>query len=405
MSDVLTKPSKRLRGPIARGLKSGTDDVQRIDREGGDRGAGLIRGASIIVEGEALGHEAWVDGVFLDQVAQSINATGDRGVKARFTHPSLSGDGLGTMFARAKNASVENGRVVADLHMTQAGHETPDGDLAAYVMDLAEQDADAFGISISFMRDLGEERRFCDQNCDEKGRFKSPDQRNKDSYQHFRLSQLIAADVVDEPAANPDGMFTKSSQRIAHEGSGLVAFALGQTSEPPELALLDVDPTRIRDFAKRYLAEHNLKIVKSQEKKDGDMAEETTTTSADQTEVDADLTKDTETRPESSLSASEVDTVVQEALTNERKRIAELTALGSKFGFSDDAAKFIESGKPVEEFRAHILGKSPEDWKASLSIQNPSQLATESDEQNASDDGSAAVAKIKERRQARFANN
>lgn len=405
MNDVLTKPSKRLRGPITRGLKSNAEDLQRVDREGGDRGAGLIRGASVIAEGEALGHEAWVDGVFLEQVAASINATGDRGVKARFTHPSLSGDGLGTMFARAKNASVENGRVVADLHMTESGHETPDGDLAAYVMDLAEQDADAFGISISFMRDFGEERRFRSLNSDEKGRFQSPDARNKENYQHFRLSQLIAADVVDEPAANPDGMFTKSSQRIAHEGADLVAFALGQTNEPPELAMLDVDPTRIRDFANRYLAEHNLKIVNSLEEKDNDMAKETAADSVDQ-EVDTDLSsKETDINAEVSLSATEVDAVVKEALTNERHRIAELTALGSKFGFDQDAGDFIKNGKSVEEFRAHILNKSPDDWKASLAIQNPSQLSIEGDSENDSDEGSAAVAKIKERRQARFANN
>lgn len=398
MSKALAQPSKRLRGPIARGLGSG--DESRVDREGGDRNVGLIRGASIIVEGEALGHDAWVDATFLSQVAEKINDAGETGVKARFTHPSLSGDGLGSMFARVKNASVVGDRVVADLHMTEAGHKTPDGDLAAYVMDLAEEDGDAFGVSISFMRNMGEEKKFAANNSDENGRFRSPDKRNKDNYRHFRLSRLIAADVVDEPAANPDGLFTKASQRIAHEGADLVSFALGQTSEPPELALLDIDPTRIRDFAKRYLAEHDLAIVKTSERKNK-MDTETKTDESD--DLGTSDTPETPNAPEAETQTSEnVDEAVKKALAADRKRTAEIRNLGAKFGFGKDAEEFAASEKSVEEFRSHILSKSPEDWKASLQIRNPAHQESE----DASDDSAAkeAIAKVKARRKSRTGN-
>ena len=395
MSDALSRPSTRLRGPIARGL--GTSDEPRIDREGGDRNAGLIRGASIIVEGEALGHDAWVDETFLSQVADKINASGETGIKARFTHPSLSGDGLGSMFARAKNASIDGDRVIADLHMTEAGHETPDGDLASYVMDLAEQDGDAFGVSISFMRDLGEEKKFAAANSDERGRFQSPDKRNKDNYRHFRLSRLIAADVVDEPAANPDGLFTKATQRIAHEGSDLIAFAIGQTDEAPELSSLDIDPTRIRDFAKRYLAEHDLAIVNTSERNDEMDPEKKNDDSADQLDSD---TPEAPEAPEPKTETSEaVDEAVQKALAADRKRASEIRTLGAKFGFEKDAEEFAASEKTVEEFRSHILSRSPEDWKESLAVRNPAQQDMGSDDDSS---GKDAVEKAKARRKERF---
>ncbi|AMV16591.1 hypothetical protein [Planctomyces sp. SH-PL14] len=48
--------------------------------------AGLIEGVSLITEGEALGHEAWIDSVFAQQVADALNAS-EKGVKSRFTIP------------------------------------------------------------------------------------------------------------------------------------------------------------------------------------------------------------------------------------------------------------------------------------------------------------------------------
>ena len=99
----------------------------------------------------------------------------------------------------------------------------------------------------------------------------------------------------------------------------------------------------------------------------------------------------------------DVQAAVQEALANERTRTAEITALGSKFGFGEDAEKFIADGKSVADFQAHILNKSPDDWKASLAIKNPSQQASE-DDLTASKEGDDAVALIKERRKASFAN-
>src|SRR5689334_16629540 len=94
-----TKPTL-FRTPVVR------SEQPRIDRDGGYRQAGVIYGVSVITTGEALGHDMWIDDEFNASVADAINAE-RYGVKSRFTHPSLSGDGLGKTVGRFMDAYVE----------------------------------------------------------------------------------------------------------------------------------------------------------------------------------------------------------------------------------------------------------------------------------------------------------
>lgn len=68
----------------------------------------------------------------------------------------------------------------------------------------------------------------------------------------------------------------------------------------------------------------------------------------------------------------------------------------------DSAKDFIQQGKEVDAFRQHVLSKSPEEWRESLSVQNASAQSTEIE----IDDNSEAVSeqsnRIKERRRARM---
>ena len=70
MRGKLKEPSTYLRGTAARGLSTDGEVV----RDGGDNGAGLIRGFAAISRGEALGHEMWIDATFLEQASAAINA-------------------------------------------------------------------------------------------------------------------------------------------------------------------------------------------------------------------------------------------------------------------------------------------------------------------------------------------
>jgi hypothetical protein len=271
LSTALKTAPKFDRAPVARGLESDFDGVIGLDETGGDNGAGLISGFAVITRAEALGHGFWIDDTMLQQTADAINATGEAGIKSRFTHPGLSGDGLGSFLGRVKNAVVDGDIVRADLHFSASAHDTPDGDLAAYVMSLASEDPDAFGTSIVFRHDNSAEAKFAIENgatANEYGvdmqSFKSPDPLNADNLPHARLKSLRAADVVDEPAANPGGMFHRG-QEIAEDADALLSFALGLTKDKPVLAELSIDPDRVSGHVARFLSQHGLSLVPAQE--------------------------------------------------------------------------------------------------------------------------------------------
>ncbi len=132
---------------------------------------------------------------------------------------------------------------------------------------------------------------------------------------------------------------------------------------------------------------------------DKNLETENTETETSQTTT-TDEVENTETSTEGT-SFVDVDNVVKAALKADRERQTEIRAIGKKFGFVSDAENFAAYDKSVDEFRNHILDKSPEAWKTSLNIKNPSQQQSEQDTQDSSE-GAAAVAKIKEKRQSRF---
>ena len=266
----------------------------RVNRTGGLYGAGLVEGVSIITQGEALGHDAWIDETFNFQVASALNAS-DGGVKSRFTHPSLSGDGTGKFLGRLTNARVAGDQVLGDLHLAETAHDTPDGDLAKYVMDLAEEDGKVFGLSIVFEHDEESEREFYSSNLEEfeyqdrqgekkKGkRFKSPDERNAKNLYHVRLKELRAGDVVDDPAANPNGLFYRG-QDVPIEAEKVLSFAMGLNAEKP-VSQFGVDPDRLKGFFHRFLSSHGLEIVQREQ----NVAEPNTAPTAKPEEVRAEM--------------------------------------------------------------------------------------------------------------------
>lgn len=271
----LDKPSRFFRSPVARGLATGSGSsgiLSPVDPTGGDEGAGIIRGMAIITRGEALGHGMWIDETFLSQVSSAVN-TKAGGVKQRFTHPSLSGDGLGKGLGRTKN-SVRDGDVVrGDLHFSKLSHKTPDGDLAEYIMGMADESPEDFGNSIAFEHDPAAEEKFAlDHGATWKedpylGRylcfdaFVSPDPMNTENLPHCRLGELRAVDVVDDPAANPNGLFHKG-QEVPEAAEKLMCFALGLSAERPEQSVFDINPDRITGFVQRFLSNHGLEITK-----------------------------------------------------------------------------------------------------------------------------------------------
>jgi hypothetical protein len=93
---------------------------------------------------------------------------------------------------RAKQFRRDGDIVRADLHIDSTAHETPDGDLAGYVMNLAESDPDAFGSSMVVHWD----EEFREEKTKD----------GEDLPPFIRVKKLMSVDVVDDPAAN-NGLF------------------------------------------------------------------------------------------------------------------------------------------------------------------------------------------------------
>jgi hypothetical protein len=158
--------------------------------------------------------------------------------------------------------------VIGDLHLAMLAHNTPEGDLAEYVMDLADEDPTAAGLSIVFDYDESAMADFALANgaeiknggLDWDG-FQSPDPENLANLPHVRMMELRAADVVDEPAANEAGLFDR--QTAPREADRFLAFAAGFSDENPgEFAGIAAD--RARAFLSRWLSSHGLHITKTE---------------------------------------------------------------------------------------------------------------------------------------------
>jgi hypothetical protein len=245
MATTISDAPRRLRIAAPKG-------EPKVDRENK-----IIHGFSVITRGEALGHRLWIDQHFIEQTAKAGNKA-KAGIKARFTHPGLSGDGMGKQIGRAKNFRVEGERVLADLHLYKESNQ----DYVENVINLAEEDPKAFGASIVFSEDIGEMGRFRTKHTDKDGKFTSPDPDNTNGYDHARLAELHAVDAVDEPAANPDGLFSfPEGSELAARAEGLLAYALGLTEDaPPEMAA-GPHPERARTFVSDFLERHGLEVV------------------------------------------------------------------------------------------------------------------------------------------------
>lgn len=166
----------------------------------------MIEGVSLVTRGEARGHYMWVDSTMLACVA------GVKGkVKSRFGHPSPFKDDRITI-GYIDNLRMAGDQVLGDMNLLESASDAPGlGDVAGYLLELAEKCPEMVALSIAFTRDVEAERSVIMSNLvkgkDGYSTFKSPDPKNKRNLPHARLAELMASDVVDMGAANPGGLF------------------------------------------------------------------------------------------------------------------------------------------------------------------------------------------------------
>lgn len=354
----LREKSRYLRTSLAYGLSP--EAPQPVQREGGDYRQGIIRGFAVATRGEAIGHNQWLDTTFLAQVSDALNQA-PRGVKSRFTHPGLSGDGLGKHLGRTRGGSLDGEIARGDLHFASASRRSPEGhDYASYLMDLAVEDPASFGTSIVFEHDVEAETAFMLAHG---GRlevdlagfetivgFKSPDPDNVHNFPHVRLKKLMAVDPVGDPAANPSGLFS-AEQSVAVEAEALAAYALGLTDQPPAVSQFGVHPERVRPFVQRFLDRRGLSIVplsketrmQTEQNATGAVVE---SDEAKPSEASADpITGIDDEEDDADTGATNAQAEQDTALSAANDRAAEIVSLCQIAGRSDLAAEFIRDTK------------------------------------------------------------
>lgn len=182
-----------------------------------DESRGLIRGFSVMEQGEIRGHDMEADRTTLEEVVRLSNhaveaaAVADRkvrGIKMRKGHPSVSFDALGTTMAAARDFRIgSDGRVRADSQFLEAA---PAED-RRHIFALARERPDFFGTSLVVSGKA--EKRLDEEGNPAKG------EDGKALLPFFRPSAVHAVDFVDKGAATASGFFGGTSALLSAEAA------------------------------------------------------------------------------------------------------------------------------------------------------------------------------------------
>ena len=170
-----------------------------------DRDAGMLRGVSVITEGEAKGHALQIDSKTLEQVKACAETYAD-GLRVKMDHHT----GIDAMVGVLKNFSIDGAQLRADMHLLKSHADF------AKIMEMAETMPGAFGLSIAF------------SGAPEGG---------EDTTRFARCTEIYSCDIVDIPAANPTGLFSelmKTEPESTIEDEALALATVTITVSTPE---------------------------------------------------------------------------------------------------------------------------------------------------------------------------
>lgn len=142
-----------------------------------DAASGTIYGVSLITEGPALGHGVYIDAKTLEQVKEAA-ASYAGGLKVKMDH----GGGAGDIVGYIDTLRIVGLKLLGDFHLLDSSAHRP------YILEIASKIPDTFGLSIAFS---------------------GPSEIGGDKRAMQRCSEIYSVDLVSEPAANPDGLFSR----------------------------------------------------------------------------------------------------------------------------------------------------------------------------------------------------
>lgn len=298
-----------------------------------DRKANIIFGANLMQAGDLNEGDArpWTVDVASLQQAQQFMSKGNNGAKARFTHPNMSSDGMGSYLGRWKNVRVDGGTLRGDLHLADAAFTSPNGDLGTYVLDLAESDPEAFGVSLATRLDYADLEAFEKKKTGDKW--------------PMRFSDIRAGDIVDEPAATRGGMFdltTPDLRNLPAQATALLSTYFGD-AEP------EVVRGRISAFLDRYFstkAEAPVPDQKTEETPESEVAPELKP-------EEAATVADTSAAGETGLSGK---TTTADLTAIERERCKKIRVLVDLAGVPEKFNQFVDNNFSIDETQEALRG-------------------------------------------------
>ena len=204
--------------------------------------------------------------------------------------------------------------------------------------------------------------RYTPEEIWDRSGFRSPDPLNVLGLPHARLAELRAVDIVDDPAANPAGLFHRDETLKSAES--LLEYALGLSDRKPEVASFGVDPDRAGGFVRRFLKNRGLSVMKLKNLNEAGILEDEATATAEGSNVEAEDIQDEGGDP-STVQAAEPETDKKEAGDPEVAPSGEAPALSAReecrrfvdaFGAAR-GAEWFSSGLSFEEATARFAAE------------------------------------------------
>ncbi len=189
-----------------------------------DQESGILQKVIVAQVGKVKSYFEQIDATTLSQIEKLGNAK-EAGIKARFGHPNMCSSSFGTYIGRFKNFQVEGEKVFGDLHLDEVCKESPSGNLFGYIVKMAKNNPDMFGASIAFIP--GEPAI------------------TGDDYPATRIEELLATDLVDDPAAT-NSLFAVDS--FSYQATQFL------DSNPAIASLIARKPDTIIEFMLKYFS-------------------------------------------------------------------------------------------------------------------------------------------------------
>ena len=172
-----------------------------------NEGSGVLQKVVVAQAGKVKSYFEEIDGETLSQIVALGNAK-ENGVKARFGHPNMCSSAFGTYIGRFKNFQLDGQKVTGDLHLDTVCKASPGGNLYDYILTMAKKNPDMFGASMAFIP--------------------AEPAVGTGEFPLVRIEELLATDLVDDPAATNSlfaaDSFSYQATQFLNENPAIAAF-------------------------------------------------------------------------------------------------------------------------------------------------------------------------------------